>query len=68
MKLTISKGNFISDLHVSEKANVCVLAQEISDVFFPVSEPLGKTIRIREIPYVVIGIMEPRQAKAGIGS
>ncbi|MBT7255746.1 MAG: FtsX-like permease family protein [Planctomycetaceae bacterium] len=68
MKLTISKGNFISDLHVSEKANVCVLAQEISDVFFPVSEPLGKTIRIREIPYVVIGIMEPRQAMAGIGS
>jgi putative ABC transport system permease protein len=68
MKLTVSTGSFISDIHVTGKANVCVLAQEIADVFFPVSNPLGKTIRIREIPYVVIGVMEPRQAMAGIGS
>jgi len=68
MTLVVSKGSFISDIHVDERANVCVLAQEIADIFFPVSEPLGKTIRIREIPYVVIGVMEPRQAMAGIGS
>jgi putative ABC transport system permease protein len=68
MKLTVRNGSFISDIHVTEKANVCVLSQEIAAVFFPVSNPLGKTIRIREIPYVVIGVMEPRQAMAGIGS
>ena len=53
---------------MDKRSNVCVLASEVAERFFPIEEPIGKTIRIREIPYVVIGVMEPRQAMAGIGS
>ena len=68
MHLAVQSGDFISDIHVDKRSNVCVLASEVAERFFPIEEPIGKTIRIREIPYVVIGVMEPRQAMAGIGS
>ncbi len=68
MNLQLMMGDFISDIHVDGRANICVLASEVAERFFPIDEPIGKTIRIREIPYTVIGVMEPRQAMAGIGS
>ena len=68
MKLRVSEGAFISDVHVRQRANVCALAAEAAGQFFPVENPLGKVIRIREIPYVVVGVMEPRMPMAGIGS
>ena len=67
MKLMIDTGQFLSDAHVQQKANVCVLAGEAARQFFPVDNPIGKSIRIRELPYVVIGVMKPRTPMAGIG-
>ncbi|HJN12858.1 MAG: ABC transporter permease [Pirellulaceae bacterium] len=68
MRLEIDLGQFISDIHVRQRANVCVLASGVASQFFPVDNPIGKVIRIREIPYVVIGVMKPRTPMAGIGS
>ena len=68
MNLRLLTGDFVSDIHVDGRANICVLASEVAESFFPIDDPIGKTIRIREIPYIVIGVMEPRQAMAGIGS
>jgi putative ABC transport system permease protein len=67
MKLTIDTGQFLSDTHVENRANVCVLAAEAAKQFFPVDNPIGKAIRIRELPYVVIGVMKSRTPMAGIG-
>ncbi len=67
MKLTIDTGQFLSDAHVENRANVCVLAAEAAKQFFPVDNPIGKAIRIRELPYVVIGVMKSRTPMAGIG-
>ncbi|MEC8927579.1 MAG: ABC transporter permease [Verrucomicrobiota bacterium] len=68
LKLELDQGSFISDLHVRQRANVCVLGAGAAKLFFPVEPPLGKIIRVREIPYVVIGIMKPRTPMAGIGT
>ena len=68
MKLEIKSGTFLSDVHVQQRANVCVLAAGSAKQFFPIEDPLGKVIRIREIPYVVIGVMKARMPMAGIGS
>ena len=68
MHLELDKGQFISDLHVQQKANVCVLAAGSAQQFFPVENPLGKVIRVRELPYVVIGVTKSRAPMAGIGS
>jgi len=67
MRLEVDRGQFISDIHVRQRANVCVLAAETAEQFFPVESPLGKVIRVRELPYVVIGVMKHRSPMAGIG-
>lgn len=68
MRLELDAGQFISDIHVEQRANVCVLAAGLARQFFPVDNPLGKVIRVRELPYVVIGVMKARAPMAGIGS
>jgi len=68
MKLDIDKGRFLSDTDVEEKANRCVLAAGAAKLFFPVEDPIGKIIRVREIPYEVVGVMQARNPMAGIGS
>jgi len=68
LHLEIDQGQFISDVHVRQRANVCVLAAGTASQFFPVDNPLGKVIRVRELPYVVIGVMKHRAPMAGIGS
>lgn len=67
MNLRLARGRFISDIDVQQRANVCVLAAEAADLFFSTEDPMGKVIRIRELPYVVVGVMEPRTPTAGIG-
>jgi putative ABC transport system permease protein len=68
MRLEVELGRFISDLDVDQRANVCALAAGAAKQFFPTENPVGKVIRIRELPYVVVGVMKPRSPMAGIGS
>ena len=68
MHLELESGRFISDIDVQNRENVCVLAAGTASQFFPAENPMGKAIRIRELPYVVVGVMKPRNAMAGIGS
>mgnify|MGYP003350418668 CR=1 FL=1 len=48
---------------VSSAENVCVLGAEMSQRLFPLESPLGRTVRVGEQYYRVIGIME-RPARA----
>ncbi|MBP87137.1 MAG: ABC transporter substrate-binding protein [Planctomycetaceae bacterium] len=68
MRFEMDNGQFLSDLHVEQRANVCVLAAGTARQFFPVDNPIGKVVRIREVPYVVVGVTKPRTPMAGIGS
>jgi len=67
MHLQVKRGHFISDLDVEADDNVCVLGAGTARTFFPMEDPLGRTIRVREQPYRVVGVMEPRLPMAGIG-
>ena len=67
MHLRVRRGHFISALDVENEDNVCVLAAGTARTFFPLEDPLGKTIRIRELPYRVVGVMHTRLPMAGIG-
>lgn len=67
MHLTIDAGHFLSPLDLEQADNVCVLGAGTRRIFFPLEDPIGKTIRVRDIPYRVIGVMEPRLPMAGIG-
>ncbi|MGL5635963.1 MAG: ABC transporter permease [Bacteroidales bacterium] len=59
--LKVQKGIFFSESDVETAAKVCVIGKTIVDKLFPDgSDPIGKTIRFKNIPLKVIGILEER--------
>jgi len=57
---TIETGRFISNDEVQRSAMVVVLGSEIKDKFFPNTDPMGKTLKIRGLPMRVVGVEEKR--------
>jgi putative ABC transport system permease protein len=57
---TIESGRFISNEDVTRSALVCVLGGDIKDKFFPNTDPLGKTLKVRGLPMRVVGVEEKR--------
>ncbi|CDM66906.1 ABC transporter permease [Pyrinomonas methylaliphatogenes] len=55
----VGRGRFITEFDMSERSNVCVLAQDVVRALFPFDEPLDKEVRIDGRPFRVIGVMEP---------
>lgn len=57
---TIIDGRFISPDEVQRGALVCVLGGEIKDKFFPNTDAIGKTLKVRGLPMTVIGVEDKR--------
>lgn len=57
---TIVDGRFISPDEVERSALVCVLGGDIKEKFFPNTEPIGKTLKVRGLPMRVVGVEEKR--------
>ena len=57
---TIEEGRFISADEVNRSALVCVLGGDIKDKFFPNTDPIGKTLKVRGRPMRVVGVEEKR--------
>lgn len=62
---TISEGRFISADEVERSALVCVLGGDIKEKFFPNTDAIGKTLKIRGLPMRVVGVEEKRGAFFG---
>ncbi len=56
----IARGGFFTEREVRSAAKVCVIGQTIVDNLFPNVDPLGKTLRIKRIPFQVIGVLESK--------
>lgn len=57
---TIESGRFISNDEVERSAMVVVLGGDIKDKFFPHTDPIGKTLKVRGLPMKVVGVEEKR--------
>jgi putative ABC transport system permease protein len=55
-------GGFFTRREVSSAAKVCVIGQTLVAKLFQTTNPLGQTIRIRNIPFRVIGVLEAKGA------
>jgi len=60
----VAQGRFFSDAEVERKSNVCVLGAETAQELFPLDVPLGRTVRVGNSYYHVIGVMEHRSKAA----
>ncbi len=58
----IRYGGFFTDRDINSASKVCVIGHTLVGELFQTTNPLGKTIRIRNIPFRVIGVLEPKGA------
>ncbi|MEQ9438553.1 MAG: ABC transporter permease [Cyclobacteriaceae bacterium] len=56
-EVDIMLGRYFSVREVEFARNVTVIGSEISKTLFPNSNPLGKTIKIKGLKYIVIGVL-----------
>jgi putative ABC transport system permease protein len=58
-KLTVKSGRNFNQGEVKSMAKVCLLGQTVVETLFgPDSDPIGLTIRIRNLPFLVIGVLD----------
>ncbi|MBU0559902.1 MAG: ABC transporter permease [Bacteroidetes bacterium] len=61
-------GEFFTDKEVRSRAKVAVLGKEVAKNLFPNQNPVGENIRIRNVPFKVIGVLDEKGQNATGGS
>lgn len=56
----IAQGRFLLDTEVSGGRPVCVIGSAVASNLFLLESPLGKTIRLGDFPFEVVGVVEPQ--------
>ena len=56
----LSSGEMFSvrDLQVADK--VCLLGATVADTLFPGQDPVGQLVRVRNLPFRVVGVLAPK--------
>jgi putative ABC transport system permease protein len=56
----IASGTMFSDQDVRSVAKVCVIGKTVADQLFATSDPVGQTLRIRNIPFKILGVLDSK--------
>lgn len=57
---TLVAGRNFIDQDIRSATKVCILGQTVVDNLFGGIDPLGQIIRIKKVPFTVIGVLEPK--------
>jgi len=60
----VNNGRMFTDTDMRGAAKVCVIGQTIVDNLFQGSNPVGTIIRVRRLPFEVIGVLAPKGQSA----
>ena len=61
----VARGRFVTDLDVKRNNQVIVLGPELANKLFGNIDPIGKSVRVKNVSFQVIGVMEPKGAFLG---
>jgi putative ABC transport system permease protein len=53
----LSAGGNFTDQDIRGDAKVCIIGQTIVNNLFPDGDPVGKTLRLRNLPFKIIGVL-----------
>ncbi len=56
----VALGEIFSKRDVINRKKVAILGKTVADELFPSGNPIGERIRIRNVPFVVIGVLKPK--------
>jgi putative ABC transport system permease protein len=66
-KLVISNGRVFSQQELKSMAKVCILGQTVVENLFGTGvDPVGLSIRIKNLPFLIIGVLEEK-GESGMG-
>ena len=58
--LTVSTGSFITQNDMNRRNRVAVIGTTVASNLFGTSNPVGKTVRVNNSPYRIIGVLESK--------
>ncbi|AFY65855.1 ABC transporter permease [Geitlerinema sp. PCC 7407] len=61
----VERGRFLTELDIRRTDEVVVLGSALAQKLFEGQNPIGKTVRIRNVRLTVIGVMEPKGSSLG---
>ena len=56
----VSEGAMFSELDVRSASKVCVIGKTVATQLFPDIDPVGQSLRVRNIPFKVMGVLAPK--------
>ena len=59
---TVEKGRFFTDSEIRYRQRVCVLGKTVVDNLFEDVDPVGKTVKIKNVGFHVVGVMKEKGA------
>jgi putative ABC transport system permease protein len=62
--LRLSSGRFFDEEDDDASRRVAVLGARVARTLFPDEDPVGREVRLRGLPFEVIGVLEPRGIQA----
>jgi len=66
-QLELAGGRYFADIDLRSQANVAVLSAEAGAELFPIDQPVGRSIRVDQDYYQVIGVMRHTAHRASSG-
>ncbi len=63
-KWKVGYGEFYTEQDIRSASKVCVLGKTVADNLFPDGNPVGQTVRIRNVPFKVVGVLEQKGQNA----
>ena len=61
---TVQSGALFTEEEVESAANVCIIGTTVKNILFGSEDPVGQTMRIRNIPFRVVGVLESKGQSA----
>ena len=58
----LTEGVFFEESHIKTAARVAVLGQTVVDELFGGADPVGQTIRVKNLPFQVMGVLKKKGA------
>ena len=53
----LTYGSFFTEREVTVRSKVAVLGKDVADALFPDRDPTGEKIRVRNVPFTVVGVL-----------
>ena len=65
-KLVIVHGRYFDPVDMEARGKVCLVTEELAARVYPFEDPIGKSIRLGELSFTIVGVFRERVATFGL--